>query len=148
MQVKDVMTTNVITVSPDVSIVDVAKLIAKNRFHGVPVVEKGKPVGIITESDFFTKDSIDLHLPSYVQFLKQTGAVTATSDKQKDKIKELMNIKARDIMTPNCITLSPEMEVGEVINSFKEKKVNTFPVVDGEGNLAGIITLIDVINLI
>lgn len=53
MHVSDVMTRNPITISPDASVVDVARLMAKHKISGLPVVENGAVVGIITESDTF-----------------------------------------------------------------------------------------------
>jgi len=65
------MTKNVSFVSPDTKITDVAEIMFKNRFHGLPVLDNDKIVGIITETDFFTKDAANLYLPSYISFLKE-----------------------------------------------------------------------------
>jgi len=51
--VSDVMTRKVITVGPDSPIEEVARIMADNKIGGVPVVEKKKVIGIITETDLF-----------------------------------------------------------------------------------------------
>jgi len=53
MQVKDIMIKKITYVSPEDNIMEVADIIFKKGFHGLPVVEKNKVVGIITEDDFF-----------------------------------------------------------------------------------------------
>lgn len=53
MTVAEIMTRNVITVSPDVPIEEAALIMQRNQIGGLPVVEEGKVVGIITESDIF-----------------------------------------------------------------------------------------------
>lgn len=148
MQVKDIMTKKVIFVSPETKITEVAEILTKNRFHGLPVVENNAVVGIIVENDFFTKNSVELHLPSYINFLKKTSIEKEISGEQKDRVEKLLDTKAKDIMTPNCSCLSPELDLERVIDIFKESKFNTFPVVDEGKKLLGIITLADLISLI
>jgi len=60
MKVKDIMTKDVIFVSPETKINKVADKLIKHRIHGVPVIKEGKLVGIITETDFFTKNPLNI----------------------------------------------------------------------------------------
>lgn len=53
MKVADVMTRNPITVTPDATILDIARLMARHKIGGIPVVEQGQVVGIVSESDAF-----------------------------------------------------------------------------------------------
>ena len=82
------MVTDVISVSPRTPISEVADLLFNNRFHGVPVVEKGKVAGIITEDDFFLKNYDEMYLPSYLRFLKENKSVDNLPDDIKDKIED------------------------------------------------------------
>lgn len=50
--VRDVMTREVVTVSPDAKVLDAARLLQRNRFGCLPVVDRGRLVGIVTEADF------------------------------------------------------------------------------------------------
>ena len=52
LSVKDVMTTEVVTASPDASLVEAAKILTERKIGCLPVIEKGKLVGILTEGDF------------------------------------------------------------------------------------------------
>jgi len=142
------MTRNVVTIEPETSVADVAKIMTEKRFHGLPVVGDGKLLGVVAESDFFTKDAVSLHLPSYIDFIKKAKIGEAASGSQQKKIKTLVNMRAKDIMTSEFVTLSPEMEVGEAIKMFQEKKYNSFPVIDQAGNLVGIVALMDLLKLL
>ena len=53
MNVEDVMTHNPVTLSPDATILDAARLMARHKISGLPVVEHGRVVGILTESNAF-----------------------------------------------------------------------------------------------
>ena len=148
MQVKKIMTKKVIFVKPSNKVVEVADLLTAHRIHGVPVVDKGKVVGIITETDFFVKDVPNLFIPSYIDFLKQSKFAHKVSKKKKQEMDKLLDAKAEDIMTKNCFTVRENMEVSELIKIFKEKKLFTFPVVNKAQKIVGVITQADIIKLI
>jgi len=147
-RVKDIMSTNVLSAAPGNSVVEVAEIIFNHGFHGLPVVENGKVVGIITENDFFIKDQGTLFLPSYINFLKENRITDDVPSEKKAKMKKLLNLEARDIMTADPIAVRPYMEVEELLNLIKKTRFNTLPVTDEEKNLLGIVTLVDVIGMV
>lgn len=142
------MVTDVISVSPRTPISEVANILFTNRFHGLPVVEKGKLIGIITEDDFFLKNYDEMYLPSYIRFLKENKEVDKLPDDIKDKIEKLLGTKAEDIMTTNCLTANAEMEIEDLMKVVRETKFTTFPVTDSENNLKGIVTLSDILGTV
>jgi CBS domain-containing protein len=142
------MSSDVVSIAPSHKVVVVAEVIFSHGFHGLPVVEGGKVVGIITENDFFIKDSGMLFLPSYINFLKETRIIDDIPAEKKKKIKKLLSLEARDIMTPDPITVPLDMEVEELLELIKKTRFNTLPVTDEEKNLLGIVTLVDVIGMV
>jgi CBS domain-containing protein len=148
MLIREVMTKEVISVSPDSSVEQVAQLLIGNKIHGVPVVENGKPVGMITETDFFTKGSVTIYLPQYIDFLKKGPASGKVPQGRDEKVGLLLNTKAKDIMSSPCVTISSDEDVSEFFKLVREKKMISVPVVDHAGILVGIVTLADIINLI
>ena len=148
MQVKDLMTKKVISVNAETRISDIANLLMKNRIHGVPVVDSDNRVaGIITETDFFTKDSTSLYLPSFIDFLKRSEFLKIISSSMKSEIDKLLQATANDIMTSDCITISSEADIKDVLKIMKEKSINSIPVVSQNHILVGIITMADIIKL-
>lgn len=142
------MIADVISVNPEAPISEVADILFNNRFHGLPVVEEEKVVGIITEDDFFLKNYDEIYLPSYSRFLKENKSVNNLPDDIKDRIEKILGTKAKDIMTVDCLTADPEMDVTELMRLVKETKFTTFPVVDSGNNIRGIVTLSDVLGTV
>lgn len=148
MKVEDIMTREVISATPETPITEVASLLFKNRIHGVPIIEGGKIVGIITETDFFTKDASSVHLPSYIAFLKENRVYDNLPPEKKNELDNLLNAKARDIMTTPCVTILRDMQVKDLLEFFRTTNFMTLPVTNEEDKLAGIVTLADVIGLL
>ena len=143
------MTKKVIFVSLNTSISEAAELMEKHRIHGLPVVDNKKVVGIITETDFFVRDSSNFHIPSYIDFIKNSKAKKYIKNNNQDKIKikKFINTKVKDIMTSNCVIVDSNMLIKEFLEIIKKTKLQIFPVVDKNKNLSGIIALSDIIKL-
>jgi CBS domain-containing protein len=148
MKVKEIMTRDVVSVSPETKITEVASILFKNRFHGVPVVTDGKIVGIITENDFFTRDAKNIFLPSYINFLQETKIADALTREKQEKIDKLMDSRAIDIMNSDCVTIMQDMDITDLLHFFRETNFNTLPVTDEKNDLVGVVTLADILGLI
>jgi CBS domain-containing protein len=148
VKVKDIMVKEVISVKPETKIIEAAQLISKYRIHGIPVVEKGKIVGIITETDFFVKDQPDIYLPSYIEFLNKAEFASKIPFTKRSTINKLLKAKAKDIMTTDCFTVMPDMEVKELLKLIIAKHYFTIPVADKDGKIVGIVTQNDILNII
>lgn len=147
MQVKDIMIKKAVSVGPDENVTQVADIIFKKGFHGLPVLENGKLVGIITEDDFFLKGFDDLYLPSYIQFLKSNKVVDGLPANIRRKIKKLVGATAKDLMTSPCLSVTPSTPVAKLMGLIKKTKFTTWPVVGKNKKLVGIVTLVDVLGI-
>ncbi|HRY82151.1 MAG TPA: CBS domain-containing protein [Candidatus Moranbacteria bacterium] len=148
MKIKEIMTKEVITADISDKISKIAELMTKNRIHGIPILKNGQLAGIVTETDFFVNSLPDLYLPSYINFLKETKISGDLNKEKKEEIEKLVNSTAGDIMTAECVTLEPDSETDEMIKIIKEKHFFTFPVINKDMSLAGIVTQADIIKLI
>ncbi len=148
MKISEIMTEEVMSVNEDMPIYEVARIISKNKIHAVPVVDKNsKVLGIITETDFFIKDSSGmLYMPSLIDFVR-SGKLDYKKDEERETVKEVLNAKAKDIMSLKCEVVSPDMKLEDFIQLIKEKTFNSYPVADASGYLVGIITVADAIKL-
>jgi CBS domain-containing protein len=144
LKVKDIMTKEVITVSPDTEIIQATKLLLENRINGIPVTdETGKLVGIICQSDLIAQQK-KLPIPSFFTFLD--GLITLTSMKQIEKqVQKIAAITVGQAMTPNPVTVQPETDIEKVAALMVDKNFHTIPVVD-EGKLVGIVGKEDIIK--
>ncbi len=146
MQIKDVMIREVISVFPEMPIIEVAQILIKHNIHAVPVVDAdNKVLGLISETDFFLKNSIALHLPTYVDILEKEMRKSDASWKQLPEVQALLRTTAKDIMTSSCVTLPEIAEIRDLLMLVKQYHYKTFPVVDAQGRLQGVVALIDAI---
>jgi CBS domain-containing protein len=146
MLVRDLMTKNVISVSTDTSVNDAARLLIENRIHGVPVIENNMPIGMVTEADLFTRGLTTIYLPGYIDTLKGDRMLGKLSSVEKEKMRSIMNIAVKDIMTAPCVAINEDADVKEILELMREKNLTSVPVVDERKNIAGIVTLFDVIH--
>lgn len=140
------MTKKIVSVSPDDSIKNVASVLSKYKIHGVPVVENKKVLGIIAGADFFTKDKQSVYLPSYIDFLEEIRVVDTVPLLQRRKMRILLNAKAADIMTKDCKIVSQDADLGELLKMYTHSGIYTLPVVDENMEIAGVVTLSDLVN--
>lgn len=148
MIVKDVMTHEVISVTPDVQVGSVSNTLIEKKIHGIPVVENGKPIGIITETDFFTKGNFTVYLPAYIDLLKKDADLQSLTGIEGENLKTLLNARAEDIMSTPCVTVNENADIHEFLGVVKGRKLSSVPVVNDAGMLSGIITVSDVISLL
>jgi predicted transcriptional regulator len=143
LQAKDIMTRDPITVSPDMEIVRAAEILIKKGINGVPVLDEGKLVGILCQSDLIAQQK-DLPLPSV--FILLDGFIPLGSGKNVEKaIKKIAAITVSDAMTPKPATVNPETDIEEIASLMLDKNFHTIPVID-EGRLVGVIGKEDVLK--
>ena len=141
---KDIMTREVITISPDTEIAQAAKLLLTNRINGVPVIDDtGKLVGILCQSDLIIQQK-NIPIPSLFTLLD--GFISLTSSKKLDKeVEKIAATKVADAMTANPVTVNSDTGIEDVATLMVEKSYHTLPVVEA-GNLVGIVGKEDVLR--
>ena len=126
MYVKDIMTTNVVTVPSTTSIADAKRIMQAHRFRRLPVVDRGKLVGVVTEHR-----------------LESVSPSKATSLTVWEIGYLLEKTTVKEIMEKHLITVKPEMTVEEAISLSQENKVGALIVLE-DGRVVGILTTNDV----
>ena len=143
--VQDIMTKDVITVTPDMEIVAAAKILMDHHINGAPVVDvNGAVVGILCRDDLISQQK-KLPLPSF--FIVLDGIIPLTSSKHVEK--EMEKIAATTVehaMTPDPTTVSPETTIEDVASLMVDKKIHTLPVLDEEGLLVGVVGKEDILR--
>ena len=144
LKVKDIMTRELITVSPETEIGHATKLLLENRINGVPVTdETGKLVGILCQSDLIAQQK-KLPIPSFFTFLN--GLIPMTSMKQIEKqVQKITATTVAQAMTKNPVTVQSDTSIEEVAALMVDKNFHTIPVMD-EGKLVGILGKEDILR--
>lgn len=128
MYVKLKMTANPYTVTPDTNVVDAYELLHQHKIRRLPVVDKGKLVGIVTEKE-----------------LQQVSPSKATTLSVYEINYLLAKTKVKDAMYPNPICTTPDALLEEAAVLMRDNNVGALPVID-HGKLVGIITETDIFD--
>jgi CBS-domain-containing membrane protein len=143
LKAKDIMTRDVITVKPDTTIEDLARLLMKHQINGTPVVDdNGNLKGVVTENDLISKNS-RLHIPTIFRLFD--AFIPLGASRLEVEIKKMAAFAVGDICTRDMITVDDETSVEEIATIMTEKKIHLLPVLK-EGKLIGIIGKKDLIR--
>ena len=147
MKAKDIMTEDVIRVKPDTPVSTAARLFREKALSGLPVVDdEGNLVGIVTEVDLIARHARP-HFPAYVQFLDSI-IYLESSKRFKESMRRILATAVSDLMTTPAQSVDPEMEVQDLAAFMVEHRVNPVPVVTEDGDLVGIVSHTDVLEMI
>jgi CBS domain-containing protein len=148
MIAKDMMTKDVITVRPEMSIKDLAGLMAKKDIGGAPVVDAaGRLVGIVTESDLIIQDA-HLQYPTYIHLLDGFIYWPKSAAKFNEEFKKALGATVADIMTVDVATAGENSTVEDMATMMVEKDIGRIPIIDNGGKVIGIVTKHDVVTAI
>jgi CBS domain-containing protein len=139
MKVQDVMTKEVRTVAPDTPLKDVARVLTDLGISGLPVVEDGKVVGVVSEADILVKER-------GVNPQHHHGLVGLLFTEGVDVGEKLRALTAGEAMTAPPITITGGRPVSEAAGKMIDGRINRLPVVDEAGTLLGIVTRADLVR--
>jgi len=136
MRVENIMTSNVRTVTSDQKLGEVVSLMCLYRYSGIPVVDDGKLVGIVAESDVLGR-----MFPKLEDLMDSMAGVDY--DEQLIQYSEVVNHSVKDVMTPTVITIRPDMHILQAASMMVGRKFRRIPVAVGD-KLMGMVSMGDV----
>ncbi len=136
MLAKDIMTTEVVTVSPESSVSEIAQLLLKYNISAVPVIdEKGGVAGIVSEGDLMRRPESDTEKRPRSWWL---GFMAGRHELAQEFTKS-HGQHASDVMTKNVTVVNEDTPVGEIARILEENHIKRVPVVR-DGKLVGIVS--------
>jgi CBS domain-containing protein len=135
MNVGDIMTQEVISVSPETTVADAARLMLKERISGLPVINEAHAlVGIVTEGDFLRR--VEAHSertrPQWMEFFV-TGAVLA------DEYAQSHGRKVSEVMTRRVVTVTEDMTLEKAAALMERHRAKRLPVMR-DNRVVGVIS--------
>jgi acetoin utilization protein AcuB len=131
MRVEDIMTTKVFTVEQHDLIDRVFFLIHYEKVRHLPVVEKGKVVGIVSDRDLY----------------KVLGPKNNSNVIEGKTELHVVQKKVQNIMHRGVITIAPDAYVSEAASSMANNRIGALPVVDKDNKLLGILSATDILRV-
>jgi len=144
MRAKDIMTVDPITVTPETTIDEAAKIMSEEHISGLPVVNsEGEMIGIITEGDLLGKHKT-ISPPGYIEFL---GGIIYTESQENfyRRLKQYVAYEVKELMSTEVTTITPETEIEEIATIMDKENIKRLPVVK-ERKLVGIVSRADLIR--
>src|SRR5579872_4268202 len=141
MHARQVMTTNVVSVTPDQTVLEAVSLMLRNHVSGLPVVDKaGAVVGVVSEGDFLRRGEIGTPRKrnQLLSFILGHGAAA------EDYVRE-HGRKVSDVMNIFPMTVGELAPLSEIVSLMERKQIKRVPVVT-DSKLVGIVTRSDLLR--
>ena len=138
LRVRDVMTADPLTVESQTPVHDVVHLLAEHEFNAVPVVERGRVVGIISQGDLIDRAGMPLRMGLFAEYDRL----------ERERLLPSGTRPAREIMSSAVVTTSADAPLEHAIEVMVARDLKRLPVLDGEGRLQGMLSRIDVLNAV
>ena len=144
MTAKEIMTTDVITLTPETDIGRAAQLLLEKGINGAPVLDdEGRVVGILCQSDLVAQQK---RLPMPTVFTLLDSYISLSSSKQIEKeVRKIAALTVAEAMTPDPVTVQSDTTLETIAGLMVDSGFHTLPVVD-QGTLVGIIGKEDVLK--
>jgi CBS domain-containing protein len=135
------MTRRVISVAPEASILESARLMLQHRVSGLPVIDAaGSLVGVVTEGDFLRRVEVgtELKRPRWLEFIVAPGRLASEYVHSHGR-------KVVDVMTDEPVTVDEDTPIEEVVRLMEERRIKRLPVVRGT-KVVGIVSRADLLH--
>ncbi len=151
MKVRDIMSSPAITVTPDASVRDVARIMRENHISGVPVVDENQNLlGLVTEIDLISRNA-PIHAPTYYTFLSAVIPLKPGEYKEyRERLQQALATNAGELMGEDDLekmTIGPDADIDEAMERMLDPEVTLMPVVSN-GKVIGVISRTDMVRLI
>ncbi len=151
----DLMTRDVLTLSPEMTLEEMDALLLKRGITGAPVVEDRCLVGVASQEDVVRllwegqKEAAKIAAYHTSPFPIAIPALERIAKDSRQISERMVKTKVRDIMTTDPLVARPDESVEDVANRMVRDQIHRLPVVEaGTGELVGIITTLDLIRAI
>ena len=136
-RVKDVMTTDVVSVPESAEYKDIVSVVRELRVSAFPVLDAaGHLVGVVSEADLLLKEAGQEAL----------GGSLISSGRRGEQAKAA-GVTAAELMTSPAVTIGPEDSVADAARRMHDRHVKRLPVVDHAGRLVGIVSRVDLLSV-
>ena len=141
MKAKDVMTSPVVSVGPDDSVSEAARIMLQRHISGLPVIDKeGRLVGIVTEGDFLRRaeTGTQRRRPRWLEYLLGPGRLA-------DEYTRSHGRKVREVMTADPLTASDDTPLDEIVHTMEKRGIKRLPVLRGT-EVVGIVSRANLVH--
>jgi len=142
MKTSDVMTRNVLTVGRETSVANAIRVMLDHNVSGLPVLDNGKVVGIVTEGDLLRRSETgtERHRPRWLEILMGPGRMAGEYVRTHGR-------RVEEIMTTDVISVAGDTPVDEVVGLMERRRIKRVPVIEGDV-LVGVVSRLDLLRAV
>ena len=142
--VRDIMTTDVVSATPQTTVARIAQLMNARAISGLPVVDDAmRVVGIVTDFDLIVRNT-RIEPPPFLPLLE--GRIPLeTPNHFRKRVRRMAGLEARDIMTPEVVVIGPDDDIEHLADLMVKAGISVVPVVE-RGRLAGVVSRADIVR--
>jgi len=143
LKAKDIMTGDVLTVRPEATVEELARVLMEHKISGVPVVDDSRHlVGIVTENDLIRKNK-RLHIPTVIRLFD--AFILLGSGRMEEEIKKMAATTVNEICTKKVVSITEETSLEEIATIMAEQHIHLLPVLR-DGLVVGIVGKADMVK--
>jgi len=132
-----IMAKQFLTISPEMSVEELARLLLRKDVTGAVVVDKkGRLLGVVTEGDLIAKEK-NLHIPTVVSIF-DAAVYLETSEHFKGELHKMVATKVEAIYTKNPVTIEMSATLADIATLMSEKRIHFLPVMN-ENRVDGVV---------
>ncbi len=141
---REIMTTNVVSVTTETSLKDVARIFVETNYSNLPVLDSEKRlVGVISETDLVEQQK-PLHIPTVVALLD--GVFYLDSEKRfKEEVARVTATLVGELLDHKLVTCAPDDTIRDLAGLMSKHKVHLLPVVEDD-HMIGVVARLDLIK--
>lgn len=144
LKAEDIMTKQFLTISPEMTVEELARLLLRKDVTGAVVVDKkGKLLGVVTEGDLISKEK-NLHIPTVVSIFDAV-IYLETSEHFKGELHKMVATRVEDIYTRDPVTIELSATLSDIATLMSEKRIHFIPVINEE-RVEGVVGRRDVLK--
>src|SRR4051812_11092857 len=148
MRVTEVMTTDVVTFSPDENVQTAMLQLVDRDIDAGPVVDgDGAVIGMLSTGDLIVEEA-RVHFPTVVNFLGVNVTWPFDHKELDDSVSKALGATVGEVMTADPVTVDIMASVEDAATAMHDHEISRVPVVDGEGHLVGLIARGDIVRAI
>jgi CBS domain-containing protein len=161
MHVREAMQPEVVSIGPDQSLAELERLLVEKRLGGLPVVERGRLVGVVSRTDILrllgveraiAEAQADVYREFYDDPFAPSERAAREEAEQRQGIEEqiaqrMASLRVRDAMTAEVISVEADAPVRDAAAHMAERRIHRVVVTEGE-RLAGVLSALDVVRLV
>jgi CBS domain-containing protein len=148
MAVSEVMTTDVVSFTPDQNVQEAMQLLIDRGVDAGPVIDDtGLVLGMLSTGDLIVEEA-RVHFPTVVNFLGVNVTLPFNDRKLDESIEKALGATVGEVMSSEPVTIGPSATVEDAATLMHDGDLSRLPVVDDEGRLVGLVARGDIVRSI